>query len=191
MPIPVSQPKGQHYLTPKGNHLAVCYGVWDLGIQQLNWQGQTMNKHQIVVAWELNEMINDPDNREYHNKRYVCSRTYTASLHKKARLRIDLENWRGQPFTKEELECFDVEKLIGVSCMIQISHNETENGTYANVTNVSGLPKGTTPMVPENPPTPPKWVQDKQSNAIPEDEASQAPQEDYQPPVDDSDSLPF
>jgi hypothetical protein len=59
---------------------------------------------------------------------------YTLSLHEKANLRRELETWRGKKFTAEEGEGFDLEKLLGANCQLQVIHNEKDDGTvYANV----------------------------------------------------------
>src|SRR3990167_2490369 len=61
----------------------------------------------------------------------------------KANLRKHLEAWRGKKFTKEELDGFDVEKLLGVNCQLQVIHNLSDNGgTFANVQAIVPLGKG-------------------------------------------------
>jgi hypothetical protein len=69
------------------------------------------------------------------------SKFYTNSLHEKAGLRKDLENWRSRAFTPEELGKFDLNQIVGKACMLSIVHNEKGK---AKVQAVSALPKGTT-----------------------------------------------
>jgi hypothetical protein len=66
---------------------------------------------------------------------------YTASLHEKAKLRKDLESWRGRAFTPEELKGFDLEKLIGANCQIQVVHAKVGEKVYANVAAIVPLSK--------------------------------------------------
>jgi len=78
----------------------------------------------------------------------VIGKTYTVSLHENANLRGDLESWRGRPFTREELDGFDISKLLGVPCMVNVTHTDKNGKTYANIAAVTPLPKA----LRENPP---------------------------------------
>jgi hypothetical protein len=131
---------GDFELAPEGNHVAVCYMVVDLGVQQTSFG----EKHKILIGWEL---VNEPmkDGRPF-----VISQQYTASLSEKANLRRDLESWRGRKFTKEELDGFDVSNVVGVPCMISVVHSESNDKHYANVGSVAGLPKGMDKPTAEN-----------------------------------------
>jgi hypothetical protein len=117
---------------PAGVYNAVCVDVVDKGMQP----SQFGIKHKIVIVWEIDEQHPSFD------RRFTVNRQYTLSLNEKATLSKDLESWRGKPFTKEEREGFDVERLIGAPCMVNIAH-KTENGnTYANVISITPVPKG-------------------------------------------------
>lgn len=116
---------------PEGVHQAVCVDVIDKGILDVTWQGVTKKQHKIDVAWQINEARDD-------GKPFLVFKRYTLSLGEKANLRKDLESWRGKKFTTEEELGFDVEKLIGANCQINIQHS---NG-YANVVAVMPLAKG-------------------------------------------------
>ena len=73
----------------------------------------------------------------------VISQEFTLSMHEKANLRKFLESWRGKGFTEDEAKEFDITKLLGIPCMINIIHKEAKNGNiYANISNVSAMPKG-------------------------------------------------
>ena len=65
-------------------------------------------------------------------------------MHEKANLRHDLQSWRGRSFTEEEAKAFDITKLIGIPCMLNVIHNVSKaNGnTYANIAGVTAIPKG-------------------------------------------------
>ena len=122
-------------LTPEGTHIATCYLVVDLGNQKTSYQGVESVKPQVLVGWELtNELMKD-------GRPFVASRNYNAFFSEKANLRRDLESWRGRKFTEDELQGFDVSKLLGVPCQVTITHSTGEK-VYANVSTVTGLPKG-------------------------------------------------
>ena len=62
----------------------------------------------------------------------TVSRTFTVSLHEKANLRKFLSAWRGRDFTTEEAKAFDVSKLLGAYCMVNVTESETNGKTYSN-----------------------------------------------------------
>ena len=127
---------------PAGSYEAVCYMVVDLGTHH----SETFNKdtHKILVGWEVPDctIIVDRHGKPTEMPR-VISRRYTLSLHKKAGLRKDLEAWRGKAFTAEDLQGFNVGKLIGAPCLLGIVHQVRgeENKTYADVAAVMAMPR--------------------------------------------------
>lgn len=131
--------------TPAGNHVGICSMVVDLGKQrdQSQMYGEKI-KHKVYISWELpHETITWTD-REGNEKSgpMRIGKTYTLSLHENANLRHDLESWRGRPFTEEERKGFDISKLAGAPAMVNVTHEEKNGKTYANVTAVTPLPKG-------------------------------------------------
>ena len=67
---------------------------------------------------------------------------YTMSLNEKAALRQRLEGWRGRVFTPAELEGFDLGKVLGQPCLLNIIQAQKKDGTpYSKINGVSRLPK--------------------------------------------------
>jgi len=94
-------------------------------------------------VWQLEEM--EPGSEP--PRRFTVVSQYTVSLHEKARLRKDLETWRGRKFTKDELDQFDLEKLLGANCQLQIVHQVADDGrTFGNVQAIVPLGKGMQPL---------------------------------------------
>jgi len=122
---------------PEGMYQGVAYMVFDLGTQFNERYNNSSRK--VLVGWEIPDERIDIDGVSLP---MVISKRYTLSLHEKAILRGDLEAWRSKKFTAEELNGFDIAKLLGVNCNIQILHNENEGKTYANVVTVTPLMKG-------------------------------------------------
>lgn len=118
---------------PEGTHRAVCYRLIDLGTQHNahfdKWQ------HQVYIGWELSDELTDD------GKPLIIGRTYTVSLSEKANLRAHLEAWRGRKFTVEELNGFELQKVLGASCLVTVTHTEKNGKSYANVAAVAALPK--------------------------------------------------
>jgi hypothetical protein len=124
MPIYASKKESDFSPAPEGLWPAVCVDVVDLGIVQTAFGAQV----KIQIRWQLEEK--DPKT----NKRYLVVQSYTPSLHEKSKLRPLLESWRGKKFSADEVKQFDVEKLLGANCQLQIIHNIKDEGrVYANV----------------------------------------------------------
>lgn len=134
---------------PEDLHLAICYGIWDLGSQFTQFSDHP--SHQVVIIWEIPGYRGEfeKDGKKVNLPR-VISQKYTLSLHEKANLRKVLESWRGKKFTEEELKGFDLKKLLGVPCQIQVLHNVKGDKTYANVGAIIKAPPQTK-LTPENP----------------------------------------
>lgn len=139
MSLTVHSSGGDFEQVPEGVYQARCYQLVDLGTQT----SQFGEAKKIQVGWELfGETRKD-------GSPFVISSRYTASLNNKATLFKDLQAWRGKPFTEEELAAFDLQKIVGVPCQIQIQHKANADGTrtFANISALMSIPKGMT--VPE------------------------------------------
>lgn len=135
---------GDFKRVPPGVYIGRCYSLVDLGTQRVEYQGDVKYQHKIQVRWELfgedeqgNPLTVTIDGVE---KPMTTSKRYTLSLSDKARLRQDLVSWRGRDFTDEEAKGFDVSKLIGAYCMINITQSESNGKTYSNVSGLTPLP---------------------------------------------------
>ena len=129
--------QSDRYLAPADNHPARCVEVIDLGTQEEEWDGEKSNKHKIRITWEL---VNEELGADLHP---VISNEYTASLDERATLRAHLEGWRGNAFTEADLQDFELEKLLGTACMVQVIHKISARGNeYAKVSSVGKVPKG-------------------------------------------------
>jgi len=126
---------------PQGVHMARCYRVIDLGTQEVEWEGDKKLQHKVLIAWELHGEAEDGSAlTQDDGKPMSISKRYTMSLGRNARLRADLEAWRGRAFTDEELRGFDVSKLIDAFCMLNVTHNSRDGKTYSNIASISPVP---------------------------------------------------
>ena len=135
---------GNFKRVPAGVFIGRCYSLIDLGTQMTDGQyGQKM-QHKIRIGWELfgEDEQGQPLTVEVDGKEMsmTISKSYTVSLHEKSSLRKDLAAWRGRDFTEEEAKAFDVSKLIGAYCMINVTTSETNGKTYSNVAGITPLP---------------------------------------------------
>ena len=135
---------GNFKRVPAGVYIGRCYSLVDLGTQTTNGQYGEKHQHKIRVAWELfgedengQPLTIDVDGKEMP---MTISKSYTVSLNEKAGLRKDLSAWRGRDFTDEEAKAFDVSKLIGAYCMVNVTTSENNGKTYSNVGGLTPLP---------------------------------------------------
>lgn len=125
-----------------GTYLARCVGLIDLGLCHNDFYNK--DQQRVRIIWEL---PTETVNVDGEDKPRWMSKTYTASLSDKATLRKDLDNWRGKPFTPQELKGFELRNIVGAPCILTVQHKEGQNGAYAVVGGVGKVMKGMT--VPE------------------------------------------
>ena len=133
--------KGNFTPAPEGLHLGVCCEVIDLGEQELNWKGEVRMERCVQLVFQIEEEDKNGD-------RYEIRQRYTAKIGPKAKLGRFLVGWRGKSFTEEERKAFDLEVLVGKCCQLQVIHNETEGGVYANIEAALPLAKGQSKIEP-------------------------------------------
>ena len=133
MAITVSDSGGGNFTPhPVGLHQMVCCDVIDNGLCETAYGP----KRKVTVRWESQELTDK-------GQRMTVQQRYTASLNEKARLRHDLESWRGKAFTGDELAAFDLEKLIGVNCMVNVVQRADAKGKlWANPASLAPLMRG-------------------------------------------------
>lgn len=125
-----------------GNYVARCYSMIHIGTVQdvINGQSKLVNK--VRLTFEL-----PTETKEFREgegpKPYSIGKDFTLSMNEKATLRKMLESWRGKSFTEEEAKRFDVTKLLGIPCMINVIHKTSKTGkNYAEIASITPMPKG-------------------------------------------------
>jgi hypothetical protein len=140
------QSKARTPILEQGLYTAVCTKLIGLGVQYDETYDRSCE--QVRIIWEITG-----ETVEINGERLprLIGREFTLSLDERSNLRKLLESWRGKTFTAEELKGFDLKHLLGVGCQLQVLHKTSERGTYAIVSNLMPLPKGT--AKPETGPT--------------------------------------
>lgn len=127
------------------------------------------------------------------------SREFTVSMGDLANLRKFLEQWRGRPYTPEQIGAgVPLHKMAGNYGLLTIAHKTSGNGrTYANITACVGVPKQMATGLPDYAKGYQRadfWQERKEEYAKVAKafraEAG-APSDDDYPAPDDVDSLPF
>jgi hypothetical protein len=119
MTLKISADKPEFEVLSAGEYLAVCYKIIDAGTREETWKDNPPKKRKVIfVTWEIPSQTLD-DGRPFS-----IGKKYTASLNENATLYKDLVTWRGRPFTNEDLQGFDVSRMIGAPAMLHIEHTE-------------------------------------------------------------------
>lgn len=128
---------------PAGNHLGRLYRIVDLGTQTSNYQGEVKIQRKVMLGWEIHgedesgEPLMSEDGRPM-----AIFKNYTYSWNEASRLRLDLQAWRGAPWTDAEAKRFNLKNLLGQWCMLNVVHRPSQDGSkvFANVANISAVP---------------------------------------------------
>ena len=136
----VSETSGSYQLAPVGVYSAVCTRLINMGMQETAYG----LKHQIHLAFEIDEKMDANDKGE--ERPFLMMQNYTLSLNEKARLRLDLQAWRGRAFTAEELAGFDLKTVLGKPLQVSVVHSA--DGQYANIGSMMPLGRGMQPLPP-------------------------------------------
>ena len=143
MPITATNTQIQRELIPAGNYIARCYQMIEIGTVKETILGKEKIIPKVRIGWELPTEIKvfKDENGE---QPCVISKEYTLSMAEKANLRIALKSWRGKDFTEDEAKSFDITKLLGVPCMINIIHKTSKDGlkVYEEISGITPIPKG-------------------------------------------------
>lgn len=139
-----SSQKFERKLIPAGNHVARCYGMIHIGtVTEKNAMGELQTLNKVLIDWEL-PLEKAVFNEEKGEQPFVFSKDFTLSMNEKANLRKLISSWRGKALSDSEANDFDITKLVGKECMLNIVHKASKDGTktYANLAGVTPLPKG-------------------------------------------------
>lgn len=145
MKAPKSETKRE--LVPEGNHVSTLYEIVYLGTMEtpyFNDDGSVKEQYKVRLTFELPDELREfgPDNEKLP---MVISKECNFSMYKgtqTAVLRTIAHALVGQALTDEEAEAFDIDDLLGKSCMLEVSHEEYEGKKYAKAVGFGSLPKG-------------------------------------------------
>jgi hypothetical protein len=108
---------------PEYTGKAVCVDVTPT--KKVNTQFGDREVFKLVFEVELK--------REDGSPFAVWSKGFTPSLHEKSSLRKFLRGWFGHDLTKDELQDFETETLLGRPAFLVVTHAQVENEIYANI----------------------------------------------------------
>ena len=132
MALTTTRKESSFTIAPAGQHGAVCVDIVDRGTVT----GQYGSYHGIWIIWLIDKVNED------FGDHYMVMSQYSLELTPKGKLTKLLGSWRGKPLSDEELQGFDVEKLLGVSCVLQVVHRQSGDNTFANIDSIMPHIKG-------------------------------------------------
>lgn len=131
-------------LIPAGNYYARCYKMIHIGTVEEIILGEKKILNKVRIGWELPTELR-VFKEEKGEQPLVIENEYTLSMHEKSNLRKLLASWRGKDFTEKEAESFDITKLLGIQCMLNIIHKPSKKDPskmYEQIAGVTAVPKG-------------------------------------------------
>lgn len=144
MPIVATNNSQPRELIPSGNYVARCFSMIELGTVTENFMGESKQLRKVRISWELPTETKVFDEKKGPQP-LAISQEYTLSMNEKSNLRKMLASWRGKDFTEDEAKAFDITKLLGKPCMLNIIHKPGKadpSKIYEQIAGVTSVPKG-------------------------------------------------
>lgn len=133
-------------ICPEGVHVARLFKIIYIGTVENEYNGQKYWAPMVKLHWELpNEPLKykDKDGKEVESV-FTISKELTLSMSGKANLRKLVEGMLGKSMTDDEAFEFDIDDLMGKTCMLNIIHKKSKDGekTFAVINSAMPLMKG-------------------------------------------------
>ena len=141
------KPQSSYTPAPAGTHVARCVQLINIGTIDGEYEGKPIRSYKIRLAWELPNETKVFDEAKGPQP-ILVNQEFTLSLGAKAGLRKIVEGMIGVVLKDEEAYSFDIEKIVGMPCLLTIIHKTSTKGkVYDKIASASPLVKGMT--VPE------------------------------------------
>ena len=124
---------------PAGMQMAVCHQVFMLGFQDTNFG----MKEQVYLGFQVPAHRTEIKVDEVvQNVPMTIGNRYTLSAHPESNIRKLLEAWRSKKFSDEEAKQFNIGKVLGQGCWINVIHNPKKSDPtviYSNIASIMPL----------------------------------------------------
>lgn len=140
---------GPIYATAKGGvdfekidvekeHQIVLSHIFGPFQQMSEYKGKKKMQTKVILMFEIDQRFTEG---EYLGKRMLHSVWFTLSIGEKANMRGFLVSWRGRDFNQEELEQFDITKLVGVNAFAQfLLKTKPDGGKKIAISSIRRVP---------------------------------------------------
>jgi hypothetical protein len=143
----------QRELIPAGTYVARLYSIVHLGHVTQKYLGEEKQVNLVRFTFELPTELKC-FNQDKGMQPCAISKEMTLSLNEKSNLRQFINSWRGKALTEKEAEAFDLEKLLGQPCMLNLIHQASKTNpekVYERIAAVMPMMKGMTCPPQHNP----------------------------------------
>jgi hypothetical protein len=148
--VPKSSSEGSFIPCPAGVHAAICVDVVDLGMVDTGFPDPKTNVTRVVpkirIVWQVAKKMDSGIS-------FMVQSRYTLSFNeyqgKQSNLLRDVTAWGVDLMDLiDDTNEYDVERLIGKTCLLNVVHKVGEKTTFANVASLMPLPDGMVAPVP-------------------------------------------
>ena len=126
---------------PAGAHAARCYGMVSIGTQ-IPTNPTYQPSFQVVLMFEIPAETIERDGKQVPLSICRFLGTSLGKPTKPTKTNQLLSSWRGKPFTIDEAKGFDLAKVVGHPCLLNIIHEDKNGQTRESIASISPLPKG-------------------------------------------------
>ena len=134
----------QRELIPAGTYIARCYSIVHVGHVKQTYLGEEKLVDLVRFTWELPTELRcfSSDKGE---QPCAISKEVTLSMNEKSTLRQMIGQWRGKAISDDEAKLFDIAKLLGQPCMLNLIHQPSKANpekVYERIAGVMPMMKG-------------------------------------------------
>jgi hypothetical protein len=123
---------------PQGTSLGVLIEIVDLGTHENRFKTDGSLRREARLTFRVFPEGTDDDGE------FAVSKTITPSIDPRSNFRPWVETLLGRPLTKKETKGFDVQRLLGSACSLEIEHGMSERGrVFGKIVSLSSAPQGT------------------------------------------------
>ncbi len=112
-----------------------------MGTIKGEFEGKPTESYKVRVTWELPTELHTFKEGE-PEKPYVVSKEMSFSMGKKSTLRPMVEGIIGTTLSDEEAYGFNLDSILGLPCLLSITHKEGKSGVFVSVNTATPLIKG-------------------------------------------------
>lgn len=141
---------------PAGVYSAVCVDVIDEGMKENTYKNDDGSpkppRQWVSLVWQVAKLMES--GKRFSIRAWFTNSLYPGGKGNKSKLRTTLDSWGVEIPAEVDLniEKYDLEQLIGKTCLLNVVHVKSQDGskTYANLGSIMPLPDGMTPVAVDN-----------------------------------------
>lgn len=138
------KPKPDYKIPDPDTYIVWLDSLADVGTQTTTGKFGTKEQRKLRLTWELCGTRTSPDDP----RPLTISQEYTWDMSEKSNLYKIVKPWIGKTPDRN----YDLDDLFNHPAQVSIIHNQVGEKTYANVSTIMPLPKGSTPPARVNAP---------------------------------------